>query len=102
MPFLLEDALEQQGAVYKKNLVPFTERVEVDGQLITGQNPQSARGVGDKLVERLRSESGPARSAGTRLRYPVCSRPRLRRGATSQAERRAALAPRPRRRMILA
>jgi putative intracellular protease/amidase len=54
MPFLLEDALEQQGAVYKKNLVPFTERVEVDGQLITGQNPQSARRVGAKLVERLR------------------------------------------------
>ena len=40
MPFLLEDALEQQGAVYKKNLVPFTERVEVDGQLMHGQNPQ--------------------------------------------------------------
>jgi putative intracellular protease/amidase len=53
MPFLLEDALQEQGATYKKNLVPFTERVETDGLLITGQNPQSARGVGMKLVEAL-------------------------------------------------
>jgi putative intracellular protease/amidase len=54
MPFLLEDALKEQGASYKKNLVPFTERVEVDGLLITGQNPQSAHAVGTKLVEALR------------------------------------------------
>ena len=53
MPFLLEDALKEQGANYKKNLVPFTERVETDGLLITGQNPQSAHGVGMKLVEAL-------------------------------------------------
>jgi putative intracellular protease/amidase len=53
MPFLLEDALKEQGAHYKKNLIPFTNHVEVDGHLITGQNPQSARGVGVALVERL-------------------------------------------------
>lgn len=53
MPFLLEDALKEQGAHYKKNLIPFTNHVEVDGKLITGQNPQSAKGVGQALVERL-------------------------------------------------
>lgn len=53
MPFLLEDALKENGAHYKKNLIPFTNHVEVDGKLITGQNPQSAKGVGQALVERL-------------------------------------------------
>lgn len=55
MPFLLEDELKKGGAVFKKNLIPFTSRVEVDGRLITGQNPQSARAVGAKLLEGLRS-----------------------------------------------
>lgn len=54
MPFLLEDELKKRGGLYKKNLIPFTSRVEVDGTLITGQNPQSAKGVGQALVERLR------------------------------------------------
>lgn len=55
LPFLLEDELKKNGAQYRKNLIPFTERVELDGKLITGQNPQSARGVGEKLVEQLNS-----------------------------------------------
>lgn len=50
MPFLLEDALEAAGAKYKKNLLPFTCHVETDGKLITGQNPQSARKVGEALL----------------------------------------------------
>jgi putative intracellular protease/amidase len=54
LPYLLEDALEERGALYKKNLIPFTERVEVDGLLITGQNPQSAKAVGKALVEHMR------------------------------------------------
>ena len=53
MPFLLEDALKEQGAHYKKNLIPFTRRVEADGPLITGQNPQSAREVGAQVVAAL-------------------------------------------------
>lgn len=54
MPFLLEDELKKSGADYRKNLLPFTNRVEVDGKLISGQNPQSAKAVGEKLVEQLR------------------------------------------------
>jgi putative intracellular protease/amidase len=56
MPFLLEDDLKESGADYHKNLIPFTSRVETDGLLITGQNPQSAKDVGEKLVATL----GPA------------------------------------------
>lgn len=55
MPFLLEDELVKNGAQYKKNFLPFTKRVEVDGRLITGQNPQSAHGVGDALVTALKA-----------------------------------------------
>jgi putative intracellular protease/amidase len=54
MPFLLEDALKENGANYSKNLLPFTERIEADGLLITGQNPQSAKGVGKRVVDALR------------------------------------------------
>jgi putative intracellular protease/amidase len=54
MPYLLEDALKGNGAKYHKNVIPFTERVEVDGVLITGQNPQSARAVRVALVGQLK------------------------------------------------
>jgi putative intracellular protease/amidase len=53
MPFLLEDELEKNGADYRKNVLPFTEHVEIDGKLITGQNPQSARAVGRALAAEL-------------------------------------------------
>lgn len=53
MPFLLEDALKERGAKFEKRLMPFTPHVQVDGKLITGQNPQSARAVGEHLVARL-------------------------------------------------
>lgn len=57
MPFLLEDELKKNGADYKKNFLPFTNRVERDGYLITGQNPQSAKGVGEELVAQLKSRT---------------------------------------------
>ena len=57
MPFLLEDELKKSGADYHKNFLPFTNRVERDGYLITGQNPQSAKGVGEALVEQLKSRA---------------------------------------------
>jgi len=60
LPFLLEDALKANGADYRKNWLPFTSRVETDGSLITGQNPQSARGVGEAVVEALASRRAPA------------------------------------------
>ncbi|MEJ7688688.1 MAG: type 1 glutamine amidotransferase domain-containing protein [Variovorax sp.] len=56
MPFLLEDELSMNGALYRKNLVPFTARVEVDGMLVTGQNPQSAKAVGREVVKLLKKQ----------------------------------------------
>ncbi|WP_087013669.1 type 1 glutamine amidotransferase domain-containing protein [Leucobacter sp. 7(1)] len=52
VPFLLADELERRGATH----VPaanFTEQVIVDGRLITGQNPQSARALARAVVATL-------------------------------------------------
>lgn len=52
VPFRLDEALEEQGAQYTKALRPMVEKVIVDGNLVTGQNPMSAEGVG-KVVAKL-------------------------------------------------
>lgn len=52
VPFLLADQLQAAGATH----VPgpnFTAQVVVDGRLVTGQNPQSATGVGKAVVDLL-------------------------------------------------
>ena len=53
VPFLLEDALTQNGAKFSKgpNWAPYS--VE-DGLLITGQNPASSKLVAGKLLEKLK------------------------------------------------
>ena len=53
VPFLLEDALKQRGAIYSKALIPYMPYIEVDERLVTGQNPLSARKVGRKVVEEM-------------------------------------------------
>ncbi|AQG79701.1 type 1 glutamine amidotransferase domain-containing protein [Spirosoma montaniterrae] len=53
VPFLLEDALRQKNALYSKSLIPFLPHIEVDERLITGQNPLSARKVGQKVMEEM-------------------------------------------------
>lgn len=52
VPFLAEDALREAGADYSKSAA-YTEHVVTDGHLITGQNPQSARGVGLAVIAAL-------------------------------------------------
>ena len=53
VPFLLEDALQANGATFSKgeNWAPYA--VE-DGLLITGQNPASSKLVAQKLLEQLK------------------------------------------------
>lgn len=53
VPFLLQEELMLKGAIYvlKEN---WTNHVEIDGRLITGQNPQSAALVGSELVKMLK------------------------------------------------
>jgi putative intracellular protease/amidase len=55
MPFLLEDKMKEAGAIYKKAAEPWGELIlSVDGgKLITGQNPASAKGVGEALAKSL-------------------------------------------------
>ena len=54
VPFNLEQELKDRGARYSKAVVPFGKHVVEDGQLITGQNPASARGVGEAVAKALR------------------------------------------------
>lgn len=53
VPFLLQDALIGRGAHYEKVLLPFTSHVVTDDRIITGQNPQSSRAIGEAVVKRL-------------------------------------------------
>lgn len=52
IPFLLEQKLIDRGAVYRKRKAWGALVVE-DDRLITGQNPGSAKGVGEALAARL-------------------------------------------------
>lgn len=52
VPFLLEDALKQRGAVYHKG-EDWASFVQVDGQLITGQNPASSAETAKALLQLL-------------------------------------------------
>lgn len=52
VPFLLASTLEQRGA--RHHPAPdWTAQVVVDGRLVTGQNPQSAGGVGEAMRDLL-------------------------------------------------
>ncbi len=53
VPFDLEDALREEGAVFEAT-DPWQPKLVVDGRLITGQNPQSGTLVGEALVESLK------------------------------------------------
>lgn len=53
VPFLLEDKLKELGGIYEKS-GPWEAHVTVDGRLITGQNPQSAKGVGEAIRDALK------------------------------------------------
>lgn len=59
VPFLLESRLEERGATIEK-ADPYREKVVVDGRLVTGQNPASARGVGEAVARVLAGETAPA------------------------------------------
>ncbi len=53
VPFLLESRLIERGARFEKSGL-WQPHVAVDGRLITGQNPQSATGVGEAILRLLR------------------------------------------------
>jgi putative intracellular protease/amidase len=54
VPFLLEDRLRERGGVYSNgaNWAPY---VQVDGKLVTGQNPASSGPAAEELLKLIRS-----------------------------------------------
>lgn len=52
MPFMLQTALEDKGAIFNCG-APWTDHVVEDGRLITGQNPMSALSLGLALLKAL-------------------------------------------------
>lgn len=52
VPFLLETTLKSRGALHQA-AADWQPQVVVDGNVITGQNPQSATGVGEALRDKL-------------------------------------------------
>lgn len=52
VPFELESALTKQGAIFLKT-APWQPFSVADGNVVTGQNPASAKGVGEKLITLL-------------------------------------------------
>ena len=54
VPFLLEDRLKERGGIYTK-AANWAPHVEVDGLLVTGQNPASSAPGAQALLKLLRS-----------------------------------------------
>jgi putative intracellular protease/amidase len=55
VPFNLEEELKKRGAKYHTAMLPFASYVREDGRLITGQNPASAKAVGEAVVAKLKT-----------------------------------------------
>lgn len=53
VPFLLESRLIEHGAIFEKSGL-WQPHVTTDGRVVTGQNPQSAQGVGEAVLKLLR------------------------------------------------
>lgn len=52
VPFELEDALKARGARYSST-APWQAHSLTDGRLVTGQNPASAQGVAERVIDIL-------------------------------------------------
>ncbi|PKN87716.1 MAG: type 1 glutamine amidotransferase domain-containing protein [Deltaproteobacteria bacterium HGW-Deltaproteobacteria-1] len=54
VPFLLENRLKERGGVYSKG-ADWAPNVQVDGKLVTGQNPASSGPAAEALLKLMRS-----------------------------------------------
>ncbi|RPA12358.1 type 1 glutamine amidotransferase domain-containing protein [Gordonia sp. OPL2] len=50
VPYNVEDEMRQRGALYEKGKLPFLSYAVVDGNLVTGQNPGSAKETARKVA----------------------------------------------------
>jgi len=55
VPFLLQTALTNQGARFHE-AEPWSDHSIADGNLVTGQNPASAKGVAQKMIKLLEDQ----------------------------------------------
>lgn len=55
VPFLLEDKLKERGAKFEKSGL-WQNHVVTDQRVITGQNPQSAKSVGEAILKELNNK----------------------------------------------
>ncbi|MDR0214131.1 MAG: type 1 glutamine amidotransferase domain-containing protein [Comamonas sp.] len=53
VPYDAEALMRERGALYEKAWLPFVSKVVVDGRLVTGQNPQSARATAQAVARQL-------------------------------------------------
>ncbi|KAH8693898.1 putative intracellular protease/amidase [Talaromyces proteolyticus] len=53
VPYNAEEEAKKRGAHYKKAMLPFVSYTVVDGKLVTGQNPGSAKETAKKVVAAL-------------------------------------------------
>jgi putative intracellular protease/amidase len=53
MPYNAEAEMKRRGALYEKAFLPFVSYVVVDGRLVTGQNPWSARATAEAVASLL-------------------------------------------------
>ncbi len=53
VPYNVEERIQERGAHYSKALLPFVSNTVVDGTLVTGQNPGSARETATKVAALL-------------------------------------------------
>ena len=61
VPYNAEERAKQRGALYQKAKLPFVSYTVVDGNLVTGQNPGSAKATARKVVEALAGNTPQAR-----------------------------------------
>lgn len=54
VPYNAEEEMKRRGALYEKAWLPFVSKVVVDGRLVTGQNPQSAKATAEEVAALLR------------------------------------------------
>ena len=53
VPYNAEERARERGALYEKAKLPFVSYAVVDGTLVTGQNPGSAKETAEKVAAML-------------------------------------------------
>lgn len=53
IPYNAEEEMKRRGALYEKAFLPFVSHAVVDGRLVTGQNPGSAKATATKVAALL-------------------------------------------------